>query len=150
VLQGANVEQLQGYDSTGKRNSINGAAGSDTSQVFYFSNFPENLGFVDLRKGLEVCGILDDVYVSRYRNNQGLRYGFAKFLKVKDVEKLRKALNSIQFWELRLFANIAKYELAETIGRLLKIDDATFNKDRMDYARFMIVTPSLSEINFTA
>ncbi|GAU51956.1 hypothetical protein TSUD_417420, partial [Trifolium subterraneum] len=45
-----------------------------------------------------------------YRNNQGLRYGFAKFLKVKDVEKLRKALNSIQFWELRLFANIAKYD----------------------------------------
>ncbi|GAU46316.1 hypothetical protein TSUD_243380, partial [Trifolium subterraneum] len=44
------------------------------------------------------------------RNNQGLRYGFAKFLKVKDVEKLRKALNSIQFWEIRLFANIAKYD----------------------------------------
>ncbi|GAU30291.1 hypothetical protein TSUD_385120 [Trifolium subterraneum] len=51
----------------------------------------------------------------------------------------------MQAWNSIFFA-----ELTETIGRLLKIDDATFNKDRMDYARFMIATPSLSEINFTA
>jgi hypothetical protein len=38
-------------------------------------------------------------------------------------------------------------ELAATQGRLLKIDDCTTNKDRLDYARFLISTPSLKEIN---
>jgi len=64
----------------------------------------------DLRKGLKVCGILSDVYVSLYRNIHGQRLGFVKFLKVRDVAKLNKALNNVFFWDLRLFANVAKFD----------------------------------------
>ncbi|GAU10368.1 hypothetical protein TSUD_422760, partial [Trifolium subterraneum] len=108
--QGTQLMQLKGCGINDKQDSNNGSVGLKASQVFYFSNFPDKLSYVDLRKGLEVCGILDDMYVSRYRNNQGFRFGFAKFLKVRDVEKLRKALNTVQFWDLRLFANVAKYD----------------------------------------
>ncbi|GAU44846.1 hypothetical protein TSUD_400470 [Trifolium subterraneum] len=45
--------------------------------------------------------------------------------------------------------NIFFAELAESHGRLLKIFECTSNKSRMDYARFMIATPSLKEINVT-
>jgi len=38
-------------------------------------------------------------------------------------------------------------ELAATQGRLLKIDDNTINKERMNYARFLIDTPLLNELN---
>ncbi|GAU35351.1 hypothetical protein TSUD_337430 [Trifolium subterraneum] len=43
--------------------------------------------------------------------------------------------------------NIFFAELAESHGRLLKIDECTSNKSRMDYARFKIATHSLKEIN---
>jgi len=78
--------------------------------MFYITNFPDRLLFVDLTKGLEVCGILSDVYLSRFRNVRGQRFGFANFLKVRDVEKLKKALNNVFFWDLRLFANVAKFD----------------------------------------
>lgn len=57
-----------------------------------------------------MCGILSDVYLSRFRNVRGQRFGFAKFSKVRDVEKLKKALNNVVFWDLRLFANVAKFD----------------------------------------
>jgi hypothetical protein len=40
-------------------------------------------------------------------------------------------------------------ELAETQGNLLMIDEVTINKDRMDFARILITTSSLKEINTT-
>ena len=59
---------------------------------------------------LEVCGIMVDVYVSQYRNVHGHRFGFVKFVKVRDVAKLNKALNNVYFGDLRLFANVAKFD----------------------------------------
>jgi len=34
-----------------------------------------------------------------------------------------------------------------TQGRLLRIDDVTINKDRMDFARFLVATSELKELN---
>lgn len=48
---------------------------------------------------------------------------------------------------LHVWNDIFFLELAATQGRLLKIDDCTTNKDRLDYARLLISTPSLKEIN---
>ncbi|GAU27978.1 hypothetical protein TSUD_373730 [Trifolium subterraneum] len=96
----------------------NGSANStQVTAVFYITNFPDRIMFVDLRKGLEVCGILDDVYVSRYWNNHGQRFGFVKFLKVRDMDKLKKALNNVYFWDMQLFANVAKYDRFEKDSR---------------------------------
>ena len=39
-------------------------------------------------------------------------------------------------------------ELASTRCRLLKIDDVTVNKERMDFARFLIATHELKELNY--
>ena len=88
---------------------VNNNSVSQVSALFYFTNFLDRLLYVDLRKGLEVCGILSYVYVSRFRNVCGQRFGFAKFLKVRDVEKLKKALNNVFFWDLWLFANVTKF-----------------------------------------
>jgi hypothetical protein len=64
---------------------------------FYFTNFPAQLSIFYLRKGFEVCGMLEDIYVARKRNRYGEPYGFVKFSNVRNVTKMTKALNAVCF-----------------------------------------------------
>jgi hypothetical protein len=77
---------------------------------FYFTNFPVQLSLFYLRKGFEVCGILDDVYVARKRNKQGQPYGFVRFSNVRDVTKLNRALNAMSFGDFRVRARVARFD----------------------------------------
>jgi hypothetical protein len=64
---------------------------------FYFTNFPVQLSLFYLRKGFEVCGILEDIYVARKRNKHGQPYGFVRFSNLRDITKLTKVLNAVSF-----------------------------------------------------
>ncbi|GAU12294.1 hypothetical protein TSUD_142030 [Trifolium subterraneum] len=75
---------------------------------FYFTNFS------DLRKGFEVCGILEDVYVAKKRNYRGDAFGFVKFENVKDVNKLWKALNDVWFGYFRVRARLVRFDRKDT------------------------------------
>jgi hypothetical protein len=77
--------------------------------TFYFTNFPAQLSNFYLRKGFEVCGMLEDVYVANKRNRNGEPYGFARFSNVKDIAKLTKALNAVWFGHFRVRASVAKF-----------------------------------------
>ncbi|GAU37762.1 hypothetical protein TSUD_102790 [Trifolium subterraneum] len=77
---------------------------------FYFTNFPAQLSHFYLRKGFEVCGILEDVYVAKKRNIYGEPYGFVKFSNVCDVNKLSKALNVVYFGHFRVRARVARFD----------------------------------------
>jgi len=94
------------------RKSCNHGNREGTSQVlvvYYIANIPEHLLYVDLRRGLEVCGILAYVYVTRNHNVRGHIFGFVKFIKVRDVDKLNRALNNVFFRDNCLFAKVSKY-----------------------------------------
>ncbi|AES59935.2 hypothetical protein MTR_1g035030 [Medicago truncatula] len=56
----------------------------------------------------EVCGIMEDVYLARKHNVNGGAFGFVRYGKVKDVEKLPKALNNMWFgdWKVASFGMI--------------------------------------------
>jgi len=58
---------------------------------FYFTNIPGNITYNELRQGFEVCGIMEDVYLARKRNVNGGVFGFVRYGKVKDVDKLLKS-----------------------------------------------------------
>jgi hypothetical protein len=77
---------------------------------FYFTNFPVQLSLFYLRKGFEVCGILEDIYVARKRNKQGHPYGFVRFSNVRDITKLTKALNVVCFGDFRVRARVARFD----------------------------------------
>ena len=38
---------------------------------FYFTNVPDNISYISLRRGFEVCGIIEDLYLARKRNVNG-------------------------------------------------------------------------------
>jgi hypothetical protein len=82
--------------------------------TFYFTNFPAQLSTFYLRKGFEVCGMLEDIYVARKRNSFGEPYGFVKFSNVRDVTKMTKALNAVWFGQFRVRASVAKFERNDT------------------------------------
>ncbi|PNX71513.1 putative sulfate transporter, partial [Trifolium pratense] len=90
---------------------------------FYFMNFPPLLPNFFLRKGFEVCGMLEDVFVAKKTNRYGEPYGFVKFSNVKDVSKFTKALNAVWFGNYRVNASVALFNRrhnAEEVSRPAK------------------------------
>ncbi|PNX76677.1 hypothetical protein L195_g032634, partial [Trifolium pratense] len=92
---------------------------------FYFTNFPPLIPNFFLRKGFEVCGMLEDVFVAKKTNRYGEPYGFVKFSNVKDVSKLTKALNAVCFGQYRVKASVALFNRynAEAVSRTDKEKD---------------------------
>ncbi|PNX68338.1 RNA recognition motif, partial [Trifolium pratense] len=85
---------------------------------FYFTNFPAQMSNFYLRKGFEVCGVLEDVFVAKKRNRYGQPYGFVKFSNVKNVSKLMNALNNVWFGYFRVKASVALFDRnASELGR---------------------------------
>ncbi|XP_045798023.1 uncharacterized protein LOC123892263 [Trifolium pratense] len=83
---------------------------------FYFTNFPPLLSNFFLRKGFEVCGMLEDVFVSKKTNRYGEPYGFVRFSNVKDISKMTKALNAVWFGHYRVRASVALFHRHNTGG----------------------------------
>jgi hypothetical protein len=116
VQQRAFLEQ-EAYPSYGfLRDDQNEVRNKNTSSdlkryvSFYFTNFPVHLSNFYLRKGFEVCGILEDVYVARKCNKRGQPYGFVRFSNVRDITKLTKALNAVSFGDFRVRARVARFD----------------------------------------
>lgn len=64
---------------------------------FYVTNFPDNMSLFRLRQAFEVCKILSDVFIARHRNARGQEFGFVRYMKVKNKDKLSQALNNVWF-----------------------------------------------------
>ena len=77
---------------------------------FYFTNVPDNISYTSLRQGFEVCGIMEDVYLARKRNVNGAKFGFVCFSKVKDIDKLLKAVNNVLFGDFKVVAKVSSFD----------------------------------------
>jgi len=77
--------------------------------TFYFTNVPDMVPYYIVKESFEVCGILDNLFLSRKRNKQGQIYGFARYVNVRDVEKMLKALNNISFGQYCVWAKVARF-----------------------------------------
>ena len=67
-----------------------------------------------------MCGIMEDVYLARKRNVNEDAFGFVRYVKVKDVEKLLKALNNVWFGDWGVVAKVATFDRfgkSQDVGR---------------------------------
>jgi len=78
--------------------------------TFYFSNVSDNISYSSLRKGFEVCGSMEDVYLARKHNVNGAVFGFVRYSKVKDVDKLLKDVNNVWFGDCKVVAKVSTYD----------------------------------------
>ncbi|KAJ9565542.1 hypothetical protein OSB04_001508 [Centaurea solstitialis] len=76
---------------------------------FYFTNFPEHENESSLWKTFKVLGEVVDLYIARKRNGWGKRFGFVRFLKVRNLSELEKNINGIWIGSFRIHANIARF-----------------------------------------
>jgi len=78
--------------------------------TFYITNFPPQASNFVLQKNFEVCGILEEVYVADTRNRNGEVYGFVRYGKVREVDKLLKALNNVCFGQYCVRAVLGRFD----------------------------------------
>jgi len=91
--------------------------------TFFFSNFPNGVGEVDMFKVFQKWARVKDVFISRRLNKWGRRFGFVRFFGMRDVGHLERELDQLYVGNKKLFVNIPKYrrnmeEQSRTEGRL--------------------------------
>ena len=79
--------------------------------TFYFSRFPEEIRESDLWKLFQKWGRVREVFIPRYRNKVGHRFGFVRFIEVVDERRLERQLdNNIFIGGMKLFVNSPKFD----------------------------------------
>ena len=83
---------------------------------FYFTRFLEDTTEEELWQHFKKAGDVREIFISRKRNRNGRRYGFARFKGGEDVNQLEKRLDNIVVGGLKLYVNIPKYGRATPGG----------------------------------
>ena len=76
---------------------------------FYFTRFPVDITEQDMWQSFRMWGDLREIFISKKKNRNGRRYGFARFKGVNDAHKLARQLDQIVIGGLKLYVNIPKY-----------------------------------------
>ena len=77
--------------------------------MFYFTRFPEDATEKDLWHHFKKFGDIREIFVSKNRNRNGTRYGFARFKGVEDVYNLERKLDNIVYGGLKMYVNTPKF-----------------------------------------
>jgi len=93
----------RGYERNGDSGN-----GNDFS-TFFFSNFPHGYGELDMVKVFKKWERVKEVFISRRLNKWARRFGYVRFLDVKNVVRLEGELDRIYIGNRKLYMNIPKY-----------------------------------------
>ncbi|GLU16460.1 hypothetical protein SLE2022_328930 [Rubroshorea leprosula] len=77
--------------------------------AFFFTNMPEDWSYSDMWKTFGKFGRVFDIYSPQRRSKSGRRFGFVKFLNVRNTRELENQLDQIKVEGLKLWVNLAKY-----------------------------------------
>ncbi|KAD6455049.1 hypothetical protein E3N88_09755 [Mikania micrantha] len=86
---------------------------------FFLQNLPEEISEKELWWECKCYGQVVDAYIARKRDAQGGRFGFVRFIKVLDAEKMTKALNNLRMGSMKISARVAMYDKG---GRKIKAE----------------------------
>jgi hypothetical protein len=81
---------------------------------FFFTNFPEEALADDLWKMFARFGRVGEVYIPQKLNKWGCRFGFVKYMEVKDVGELERCLGDIWMGTFKLRVNISRFAKGST------------------------------------
>lgn len=77
---------------------------------FYVTNLSSYLQPIELWKQCEKIETVVDVYIALKRSRLGRRFGFVRFIEVKNNQELEKKLCEIWFGNYHVFSSLSKYK----------------------------------------
>lgn len=77
--------------------------------TFFFSHFPRNYSEYDMWKVFRHWGEVAQVYIAKRLDKWGHRFGFVRFLEVRNVIRLQRQLDSIMIGHTKLYVNLPRY-----------------------------------------
>ncbi|GJU52083.1 RNA-directed DNA polymerase, eukaryota, reverse transcriptase zinc-binding domain protein [Tanacetum coccineum] len=80
------------------------------STSVFVTNFPDQYGAKDLWNSCKVYGHVVDAYIPNRKSNVGKRFGFVRFIKVSDVERLVNNICTVWVGRYKLHANVARFQ----------------------------------------
>ncbi|GKA56431.1 RNA-directed DNA polymerase, eukaryota [Tanacetum coccineum] len=83
---------------------------------FYVSNIPDSLDAKGLWKACVSYGRLVDAYIANKLSKGGKRFGFIRFLRIKDASDFVKSLSNIWIDSFHLYVSVARFQRASYIG----------------------------------
>ena len=104
-------QRTQARNRDGQQQHYNQTNWRDRNEIssFYFTRFSDDVSKKDLWYQFKKWGDVREVFVSKQRNKNGRRYGFARFKGVNDVYILERQLDNIVIEGMKLYVNIPKY-----------------------------------------
>ncbi|GJR43923.1 DIE2/ALG10 family protein [Tanacetum coccineum] len=80
------------------------------STSVFVTNFPVQVGAKELWHACKQYGQVVDVFIPNRKSKLGKRFGFVRFIKVFDAERLANNLCTVWIGSHRLHANIARFQ----------------------------------------
>ncbi|GKF14511.1 nucleotide-binding alpha-beta plait domain-containing protein, partial [Tanacetum coccineum] len=80
------------------------------STSIFVTNFPEQFTARDLWNTCTQYGNVIDAFIPNRRSKSGHRFGFVRFIKIKDIDRLVNNLCTVWVGRLRIHANIARFQ----------------------------------------
>ncbi|GKV47542.1 hypothetical protein SLEP1_g54439 [Rubroshorea leprosula] len=77
---------------------------------YFFTNFPEYWTYADMWRTFLQFGRVYDIYSPNRRSRNGSRFGFVRFLEVKDRRELEQQLDQIWVNDMKLWVNRPRYD----------------------------------------
>ncbi|GKV05161.1 hypothetical protein SLEP1_g17203 [Rubroshorea leprosula] len=81
---------------------------------FFFTNFPEDWEMGEMWRVFIKIRRVIQVFIAKKRDQKGKRFGFVRFLEVKDIRSVEYQLNQIKIGHQTLQANLARFSMHET------------------------------------
>ncbi|GKB46478.1 RNA-directed DNA polymerase, eukaryota [Tanacetum coccineum] len=100
--------------------------------MIYLSNFPTTVGTKDLFHLCDRHARVADVYIARKLSKICKRFGFVRFIKVENQQKLLEDINQIWIGSYKLFASMARFEKKVPIERSRPVNSGSHSYHGID------------------
>ncbi|GKV48453.1 hypothetical protein SLEP1_g55266 [Rubroshorea leprosula] len=87
---------------------------------YFFTNFPEEWTYEDMWRTFLKYGRVYAIYSPKRRSRNGGRFGFVRFLDVKNRKELERKLDNIWIGDCKLWVNAPRYEDNQHVGKEIK------------------------------
>ncbi|GKB84662.1 RNA-directed DNA polymerase, eukaryota, reverse transcriptase zinc-binding domain protein [Tanacetum coccineum] len=97
-----------------RRSSEKYEAIDKVSVSYYITNLPKDIQPREIWNRCASIGTIVDVYVAQKSSKMGRRFGFVRFIRVKNTKEVEKRLCEIWFESYHVFASVARFNRKES------------------------------------